>query len=202
MSLTDTQIRELCSKMNINLGAICFKDDMPHIECNKAYFINLEDEYDETGKLNSGSHWTTFIIRKYPNGKMSPMYFDAFGMPPPEVVKTTIMKRAKQKCPFNTKDIQSLMGNACGYYCLAWQHFIANANIRSGDLYADTEGFLDYFDDLNVSNDFKKNEWLLKHFFQSNDPKLRKDITIIANTDEIVTDTNDNRQSDIFKNKG
>ena len=45
MSITDSQIRELCTKMNIPLADIVFKDQLPkYLEYNKAYFINLEDE--------------------------------------------------------------------------------------------------------------------------------------------------------------
>jgi len=193
MSLTDTQIRELCSKMNIPLAkdGIIFKDELPtKLEYNKAYFINLEDEYNAEGRLNTGSHWTAFIIVKYPTGEIDPMYMDAYGMPPPEIVKERLMKFCGKKIPFNTKDIQSLMANACGWYCCAWLHYLFNFPHRIGDIYMDTEKFLGYFDDLNKSIDFKKNEYILKHFFQSADPALRRAIEVIAPTEQITDDTN------------
>ncbi|NBO36659.1 hypothetical protein EBU91_03890 [bacterium] len=194
MSLTDRQIRELCQKMKIPLATkkgIIFKNEIPcNLEYNKAYFINLEDEYNAEGLLNNGSHWTCFQIAKYPNGKVAPIYFDAYGMPPPEIVKEKIMKFCKQKVPFNTKDIQSLMANACGWYCCAYLHYINNFSHRTGDIYLDTEQFLEYFEDLNKSTNFLKNEYVLKMFFQSEDPKLRKEITTIADTETITEDTN------------
>jgi hypothetical protein len=194
MSLTDRQIRELCQKMKIPLATkkgIIFKNEIPcNLEYNKAYFINLEDEYNAEGLLNNGSHWTCFQIAKYPSGKVAPIYFDAYGMPPPEIVKEKIMKFCKQKVPFNTKDIQSLMANACGWYCCAYLHYINNFSHRTGDIYLDTEQFLEYFEDLNKSTNFLKNEYVLKMFFQSEDPKLRKEITTIADTDSITEDTN------------
>ena len=193
MSLSDEQIRELCYKMNIPLAenGIVFKDELPtKLEYNKSYFINLEDEYDAKGVLNSGSHWTCFQIAKYPSGKVEPIYFDAYGMPPPEVVKERMMKFCKQKIPFNTKDIQSLMANACGWYCCAFLHYINNFSHKTGDIYEDTEQFLSYFDDLNKSTDFLKNEYILKHFFRSSDPRLRKEITTIADAETITEDTN------------
>jgi hypothetical protein len=82
------------------------------------------------------------------------------------------------------------MANACGWYCCAYLHFINAFPHRSGDLYQDTENFLDFFDDLNKSVDFKKNEFILKHFFQSSDPKLRKEIDIISPTERITDDRN------------
>ena len=194
MSLTDSQIRELCDKMNIPLASvdgIVFKDELPDdLEFNKSYFINLEDEYDGKGFLNSGSHWTCFQIAKYPNGKVAPIYFDPFGMPPPEVVKDKMMKVCKQKIPFNTKDIQSLMANACGFYCCAFLHFINNFLHRSQDIYDNTELFLSYFEDLNKSTDFMKNEYILKMFFQPKDPAMRREITTIADVESITNDTN------------
>jgi len=39
------------------------------------------------------------------------------------------------------------------------------------------------FDDLNKSVDFKKNEYILKHFFSSEDPSLRKEIDVITEED-------------------
>ncbi len=66
----------------------------------------------------------------------------------------------------------------------------SNFSHRTGDIYLDTEQFLEYFEDLNKSTNFLKNEYVLKHFFQSEDPKLRKEITTIADTDSITEDTN------------
>jgi len=194
MSLTDGQIRELCEKMNIPLATTCgiiFKDEMPNeIEYNKSYFINLDDEYNEDGTLNQGSHWTCFQVAKYPNGLVEPMYCDFYGMPPPEIVKNKLMKFCKKKVPFNTKDIQSLMANCCGWYCCAYLHFINNFSHRTGEIYLDTENFLEFFDDLNTSTNFMKNEYILKLFFQSKDPSLRQEIKTIADSESITNDTN------------
>lgn len=194
MSLTDLQIRELCDKMNIPLAledGIIFKDELPdELEYNKSYFINLEDEYGEDGSLNNGSHWTCLQVAKYPNGTVAPIYCDFFGMPPPEIVKQKMMKFCKQKIPFNTKDVQSIMANACGWYCCAYLHYINNFSHRTGDIYQDTEMFLSYFEDLNKSTDFMKNEYILKMFFQPNDPSLRKEITTVADVESITQDTN------------
>jgi hypothetical protein len=194
MSLTDSQIRELCAKMSIPLAenGILFKNEFEDykLEANKSYFVNLEDEYDEKGHLNSGSHWTCFQVRKYPNGKVNAMYFDPFGVGPPQEVKDVVKRDFKVGLPYNTKDIQSMMANACGWYCCAYLHFINVFPHRSGDLYQDTENFLDFFDDLNKSVDFNKNEFILKQFFQSRDPALRKEIDIIAPTEHITDDRN------------
>ena len=46
--------------------------------------------------------------------------------------------------------------------------------------------FLHYFDDLNKSIDWKKNEYILKMLFQSSDPALRKEIDVIGHPDHIT----------------
>ena len=86
------------------------------------------------------------------------------------------------------KDVQSLMNNACmcGYYCVAFLHYINAWQHRTKDLYADVDIFLHYFDDLNKSIDWKKNEYILKMFFQSSDPALRKEIDVIGHPDHIT----------------
>ena len=179
MSLTDTQLKELAKKMGFNLESVCFKDELPYkVKSNTSYIINLENEFDEDGEPNSGTHWCCFQVNKYPNGKVEPIYFDPYGMPPPEIVKKTVERSFGQKLPFCEKDIQSLMNNACGWYCCAFLHFINASQFRSQDLYMDVGAFLDMFDDLNKSIDFKKNEYILKHFFQAPDIKNNIDVGI------------------------
>lgn len=186
MSLTDSQITDLCKKMGIPLGGIVFKDELlSPLEYNKTYFVNLQDSTDEDGNENEGTHWTLLHITKYPNNKIESIYFDPYGVAPSINIKKTVEETTKQKgLPHTEKDIQSLMNNACGWYCLALGHFINKSSYRSGSLYHDVECFMDMFEDLNKSVDFKKNEYILKHFFRSEDPSLRKPIEIITSQDE------------------
>jgi hypothetical protein len=172
--------------MNIPLANIVFKDELhAPLEYNKAYFINLEDSHDEDGKENDGSHWTYLQLVKHPNGKIEKIFFDPYGAPPSENIKKAVKETTKTEgLPFTEKDIQSLMNNACGFYCLAIGHFINSSKYRSGVLYNDVNDFMEMFDDLNKSCDFKKNEYILKHFFRSEDPSLRKEIDVITSSDE------------------
>jgi hypothetical protein len=162
--------------MDVPLVFVGFKDELKRkkLQYNKSYIINMEDEFDENGERNSGSHYTCFQVNKYPNGKKEGLYFDSFGMPPPEIVE----KFVGEKLPYATKDIQSLMNSACGWYCLAFLHSINSSEHRSGDLYSDAGAFTDMFDDLSKSCDHLKNEWLLKHFFRAKDPEKRTPIEI------------------------
>jgi hypothetical protein len=179
MSLSDTEIFDLAKRMDIPLVFCGFKDELLEnkLKYNCGYIINMEDEFDEDGQRNSGSHYTCFQVNKYPNGKTLGLYFDSFGMPPPQVVEEFV----GCKLPYATKDIQSLMNSACGWYCLAFLHFINSSESRSGDLYTDAGQFTDLFDDLNISKDHLKNEFILKHFFRAKDENKRTPIEININ---------------------
>ena len=192
--LTNTQIRDMARKMSIPLADIAYKTDLPKkFEFNKSYFINLDDEYKEDGTLNQGSHWTCLQINKYPNDLIEAIYFDPYGIGAPESVKkvfnNTIGAKGRQ-FPHNTKDVQSLMSNACGWFCLAFLHYINAFPKRTKNLYDDTDAFLGMFDDLNKHIDWKKNEYMLKQFFQSADPKLRKTIDVYGDGIHRITSEN------------
>jgi hypothetical protein len=177
--LTDIQITDLAQRMNIPYAGCFFKDELPHIEPNKVYIINLQDGVDDDGNQNSGTHWTMLYVRKTPKDNIQPIFFDPYGAPPSEAIKSAVKKDYKHHLPHTTKDIQSLMNNACGFFCLAIAHFITAYRGRTNDLYTDVDNFIDMFDDLNHSIDWKKNEFTLKFFFESEDPSLRKPIDVL-----------------------
>ena len=102
-------------------------------------------------------------------------------MPAPKAVCDAVFKFCGKKLPHTTCDVQSLMANCCGYYCCAFLYFINTYEGRSGHVYTDTTGFVDMFNDLNESQDFKKNEFILKCFFRSSDSSKRTPIDIGRN---------------------
>jgi len=186
MSLTNTQVWELAEKMRVPLCFCDFKSKLKNkkLQYNKSYVVNMEDEFDEDGQRNSGSHYVCFQINQYPNGKKESIYFDSFGAPQPD----TITEYVGGIMPHNDKDVQSLMNEACGWYCLAFLHYINAYDGKTGDLYTDANHFISLFDDLNKSRDHLKNEFILKHFFRSADPKLRKPISV-GNGETLNTNT-------------
>jgi hypothetical protein len=139
---------------------------------NRSYIINLEDEYDSDGEQNDGSHYTAFQYNKC-DGEYKVVYFDSYGVSPPDEVLKFCGINA---IPFNTKDIQSLLSDACGWYCLAFLHYINAFEGRTKCLYSDCEGFTELFHDLNVETDAKYNEFVLKLFFKSPDDKRKPTI--------------------------
>jgi len=149
---------------------------------------------------NDGTHWTMLQCNQTPNGTKECFFFDPYGAPPSENIKKVVANtNGKPGLPYNTKDIQSLMNNACGFYCLAMAHFVNSSQYRSNHLHTDVETFLDMFDDLNKSVDFKKNEYILKHFFRSEDPSLRKEIDVIKSTESITGEDERSHRPDMFK---
>jgi hypothetical protein len=179
--LTDREIEDLSQRMKIPLQGVYFKDEVPvPLNWNKVYILNLQDSETEDGEQNDGTHWVMLYIRETPKGQTQPIYFDPYGCPPPEVIKQRVEKSLNKKLPYTTKDIQSLMNNACGFYCLAIAHYITASKYRSNDLYRDVDDFMDMFDDLNKSIDWKKNEYILKHFFLSEDPSNRKEVDVLS----------------------
>jgi hypothetical protein len=176
--LTDFQILEIAKRMDIPLERCCFKSELTEekLVYNKGYILNMEDEFNSEGERNDGTHWTAFYVKKTPNGTIQPIYFDSYGVDCPEIVKTYI---GLAHVPYTTKDIQSLLGEVCGYFCLAFLYWITSYYDKTGDLYTDVDSFQDLFDDLNIEKDFKKNEFVLKHFFRSSSPSKRKPIEVI-----------------------
>ena len=90
--------------------------------------------------------------------------------------------------PYNTKDIQSMMADFCGWACCAFLYYINTYPDRTKNLNVDSAHFLEMFDDLNTSCDFKKNEYILKLFFQSTDKENRKPIDVGLDPNNISKD--------------
>ncbi len=158
--LSDIQCRELAKRMSVPLVFCSYKDNLAKetLQCNKSYIVNLESTIDpETGKENEGSHYVCFQCNKYPSGEKQCIYFDSYGMPPPEEIKHFC---SPTKVHFNTKDIQSIQGDMCGWFCLAFLHWIKSYSQRTGHLFADAESFTDLFLDLNKESDHKRNEFV------------------------------------------
>jgi hypothetical protein len=178
--LTDDQITDLSKMMGFSLEGCYFKNQLPKkLKYNTAYIINLQNSEDEDGEKNDGTHWTCLQVRQYPNGLTEPIYFDPYGAPPPESVKKFVKNGCGKHLPYTQKDIQSLMNNACGWYCCAFLHYINVFPKRTKSFYADVSDFLELFNDLTKETDYKYNEFVLKHFFQSKDPAKRRAIQVI-----------------------
>jgi hypothetical protein len=162
--LTNLQVEDLAERMNIRLEPVVFKSELANmtLKYNRSYIINLEDEFDETGQKNSGSHYVCFQVNHYVDKPDEQVYFDSYGCPPPNEVLDFCKVKA---IPYSEIDVQSIMADCCGWFTLAFLHFINAWEHRSRNLYQDAEHFTSLFKDMNKDNDWKYNEYVLKQFF-------------------------------------
>ena len=183
--LSDQQLHVLSKRMHFPIAGCYWKDELQpsDLKQNTNYIINLESEFDEDGNPNAGSHWTCLCISKL-QGKVFPIYFDSYGLPPPQHLVDIVQKRFKKRVNWTEKNIQSMVTGICGYYVAAYLHFITAFPQRTGNILTDTALFLDMFNNLDEVSDFRKNEWMLRLFFQSGDGKLRGLEKTLMNDDE------------------
>ena len=88
--LSNTQLENIASKMNLPLKNIIMKDEANQINNDGFYIVNLDKS---TG---SGTHWTCLYYHP-----LKSYYFDSFGFVSPKEIEDVIM-------PYdhNNKDIQ------------------------------------------------------------------------------------------------
>lgn len=119
---------------------------------------------------------------------------DPYGVGPPENLKKIVEKKYKRRINYTTKDIQSMMSSACGWFCCSYLHFIYNFPNRTKDILYDTAIWLDFYDDLAIETNYKKNEFILKLFFQEQGKKFKGLEEVFK--DETLEDIYDNRITD------
>lgn len=112
--LTNIDIEELCKEFKIPLVACIPKDMLRPLKYkNGGYIINLNNSNQ------SGSHWTALFVRD-----SHCCYFDSFGIGPP----LEVLKFCKGKFLIINKDqIQNLNHESCGYYAIAFLHYMSRA---------------------------------------------------------------------------
>jgi len=159
--LSNFDLDELEIKMGINNFKGCFyKDTLKKIEPSSSYITNLNSEFNEKNERNAGSHWVALITDDMKKG----IFFDSYGEKEPNKIKN-LLKSNQYKIAHTTKHIQSLMSNLCGYFCLGFIYFLTVSKHRTKNIINDASIFLDLFEDLDITNDIYKNEWILSLFF-------------------------------------
>ena len=87
------------------------------------------------------------------------IYFDSYGMLPPEEIITFCKRVPKSHLAYNTKEIQDFKAKTCGYFAIA---FIIFLHINSSNnLYKKSSSFSNLF-----SLDTKLNNKKLQKFFR------------------------------------
>ena len=185
--LTNIQVIDLAERMNIPLEEVVFKSELTNmtLRYNRSYIINLEDEFDEEGRKNQGSHYVCFQVNHYSDKPDEHVYFDSYGCAPPNEVLEFCKLKAM---PYSEIDVQSIMADCCGWFCLAFLHFINACEHRSRNIYQDAEHFTSLFKDMNKDDDWKFNEFVLRQFFKP--PNNTKKTTMEDLGFKFLPDTN------------
>ena len=165
--LSNFDIDELILKMNIpNFKGCFYKDALQKIQPNSSYIINLNSELDENGNRNAGSHWVALVV----DDMKRAIYHDSYGENCPTEIKN-LLKSSQYKIAHTSKNIQSLMSNLCGFFCLAFINFLTVSKFRTKNIINDASIFLDLFEDLDQVDDVYKNEFILSLFFTDKQSK-------------------------------
>jgi hypothetical protein len=150
-----------------NFKGCYYKDTLKKVEPNSSYMINLNSEYNKKNERNTGSHWVAIST----NDMKQAIYFDSYGEKEPTQIQN-LLKCNQYKLGHTSKNIQSLMSNLCGFFCLACIYFLTVSKQRTKKSFQDTAIFLNLFEDLDLVNDVYKNEFISSLF--SVDKKSKK----------------------------
>lgn len=107
-TLSDTDISNLCFKLNLPLENILMRDEIKDNLKQGFYVVNLDTSDNE------GTHWT--VVYSFP---LKSVYFDSFGFVPPLELEEKIKPYV-----YNDKDIQDWNSDACGWYAIAFIKFL------------------------------------------------------------------------------
>jgi hypothetical protein len=165
--LFNHDISSLVEKMGISNFKGCFyKDKLTKIQPNSSYIINLNSELDEHGNRNSGSHWVALLT----NDMKQCIYFDSYGEKEPNEIRN-LLKCNQYEIGHTSKNIQSLMSNLFGFFCLSFIFFLSISKFRTKNIINDASIFLDLFEDLDNVDGVYKNEFFLSLYFTSKESK-------------------------------
>jgi len=145
--LSNFELNSIAKSLDIKLDGVYMKNELLFKRTVGNYIINL----DNTG--NEGTHWTALIVKP----KLS-YYFDSFGCPPPEQV-IQFTKSPNTHLYFNTRVIQDLDSDLCGFYALGILLYVKNCK----NLLKTANNFSNMFDD----SESELNSFLLKGYLNN-----------------------------------
>ena len=154
--LSNHDIDVLVEKMGIcNFRGCFYRDKFNKIQPNSSYIINLNCELDEHGNRNNGSHWCCLVT----DDMKQCIYLDSYGEREPNELRN-LLKSKQYSIDHTSKNIQSLMSNLCGFFCLSFIYFLTVSKYRTKNIIHDASIYLDLFEDLDKVDDVHKNEFV------------------------------------------
>ena len=147
--LSNFDIENIANYYTIPL-VVLMKDELKKIKSNDCnYIINLESSND-----GNGTHWLALKIEN-----RDCVYFDSYGMLPPEEIIPFCKRIQKSHMSYNTKEIQDLSAQTCGFYAMAFLIFLNNNH--NHNLYQKSSLFSNIF-----SANTKLNNKILQQFYR------------------------------------
>ena len=91
------------------------------------------------------------------------VYCDSFGEPPDSKI-LIFFRKYKLKCVINYQQSQYLYATSCGYYCIAFLHYM-HSNRNNKNLYFVISNFNEIFNGDNQNNNDYKLQQYIKSIF-------------------------------------
>lgn len=167
--ISNFDIERICKKLDLPLVGVFSKDTLPTERKIGSYYINLQNHNE-----GEGTHWVlakiycdderkeqeTIAVDK--KGKRvyrcGAIYFDPFGVDMPKEVERFL--EPFKPIPFNTRHIQNIRSEVCGWYCIACDYALEQK--QNGETYLDDfEKFIALWSDEPT-----RNLKILKAFFK------------------------------------
>lgn len=149
--LSNFDLEEICKYYNIPLIKCISKDLLTLADLqNGGYVINLQNY-----EVGQGTHWTCFFIH---NNNVA--YFDSFG----QIMPTNILNLFYKKdynIFYSTDIIQHILATTCGYYCIAFLHFM--------NKFKDNNNFgtiINHFNKPFKLDNLKENDYVLQAYIR------------------------------------
>jgi len=152
---TNIELIEASDRNGIPLVGVFFKDKLPSLVYDGGYIFNLADHDD-----GEGTHWTSAWVEKDRYGKKHVIYFDPFGIAPPENVKRFfyIFDRDVQ---YSKKQIQNIDSFICGYFVLYFLWYMHRHRQHEKNIYQRFKSFQNLW-----SEDVEDNRSRLKEYLK------------------------------------
>ena len=144
--ITNYDIQDICNSLKLPLVGVFSKDQLPKKRIIGSYYVNLQDN-----DKGNGTHWV--YMRIFDCG--SALYFDSFGVNPPEDVRYFLKPFAP--FPFNNRQIQDLKSENCGRFCILCDYYFSHQvkpKLKNNDMVADSfDDFLNSWSIYTSTND-------------------------------------------------
>jgi len=138
--ITNFDILEIGKSLKLPIIGVFSKDKLPQKRSVGSYYVNMEDH-----NIGSGTHWV--FMKIFPCG--SALYFDSFGVNPPEDVRYFLKPFAP--FPFSNRQIQDLKSENCGRFCILCDYYFSHqvkTKFQNNDMVA--ESFDDWLNSWSI----------------------------------------------------